>query len=241
MRIAVCDDDLRGQEQMRRALCAWNPSTSAEYFSDGSGLLEAAKREPPFDIAFLDIYMPGEDGVEIAGALLEISPRTGIVFVTNSEDHALAAFSLHALHYLVKPVTEQGVAEALRRLKELRPELQESIWLTVGRNTQTLALRQIYYLISDNHAVEITLADGQKLRVWMSMGELEQKLGRSFLKINRGIVVNMDRVEEMRSKSCVMQDGRELFLAVRDRGAICAAYQDYLLDRLSRTRREAEQ
>ncbi len=234
MRIAVCDDDPYEREQMIQALRAWDPAAQAECFSDGASLLAAARRTPPFDIVFLDIYMPGENGVEIAGHLRKTSSRTGLVFVTNSEDHALDAFSLSALHYLVKPVTAQGVAEAFRRLKELRPELMKTISLTVGRNTQTVPMDHICYLASASHAVEIVLAEDQKLRVWTPLGELEQKLSRNFLKINRGIIVNMDYIEEMRTKSCIMQNGQELFLAVRERGAICAAYQDYLLDRLSR-------
>ncbi len=234
MRIAVCDDDLREREQMLQALRTWDPAAQAECFSGGVSLLEAARQSPPFDIVFLDIYMPGENGVEIARRLRDISPQTGLVFVTNSEDHAIAAFSLSALHYLVKPVTGPDVAEVFRRLKELRPELRKTIRLTVGRNTQTVALDHICYLVSANHAVEITLVGDRKLRVWTPLNELEQMLDRSFLKINRGIIVNMDHVEEMRTKSCVMQNGQELFLVVRDRGAICAAYHDYLLDQLSR-------
>ncbi len=237
MRIAVCDDDLREREQVIGALRAWDPSAQAECFSNGASLLDAAGQDPPFDIVFLDIYMPDENGLKTAGTLREISPRTGLVFVTNSEEHALDAFSLYALHYLLKPVTAQGVAEAFRRLRNLRPELKKTIRLTVGRSTQTVALDHICCLASSNHAVEITLTDGQQIRIWTPLGELEQMLDRSFLKINRGIIVNMDFIEEMRAKSCVMQNGQELFLAVRERGAISAAYQDYLLESLSRKKR----
>ena len=63
---------------------------------------------PSFDIVFLDIYMLREDGVDIARILNKISPETRIVFVTTSEEHAVSAFSLDALHYLVKPVTTEG-------------------------------------------------------------------------------------------------------------------------------------
>lgn len=72
------------------------------------------------------------------------------------------------------------------------------------------------------------------MRVWTSLCELTQKLGKNFLKINRGIVVNMDCVERMETDRCVLLDGREFFLAVRDRSAICAAYNDYRFDQLSR-------
>ena len=100
MRIAVCDDDPRELEHFEKALQGWDPTRKAEKFLDGASLLEAAKGVPDFDIAFLDIYMPGESGVDIARALREISPETGIAFVTTSTEHAVDAFSLNALHYL---------------------------------------------------------------------------------------------------------------------------------------------
>lgn len=108
MRIAVCEDDQREREQLLDALRAWDPTRSAEIFADGASFLEAARMAPPFDIVFLDIYLPGENGMDVAGALREISPETGIVFVTTSREHAVEAFSIQALHYLVKPVTAEG-------------------------------------------------------------------------------------------------------------------------------------
>ena len=234
MRIAVCDDELKEQNQIEKALRGWDPTRSIEKFYSGESLLEAAKKNPPFDIAFLDIYMPYENGMEIAGALRELSPETGIVFVTTSRDHAIDAFALDALHYLSKPVTTEGIVESFRRLTELRARQQETISISVGGDIYTVHLSQICTLESSNHAVEIALLDGRRLKTWMPLSELEQKLGKRFLKVNRGLVVNMDYIERMGTDRCVLRDGRELFLATRDRSAIRASYNEYLLSRLSR-------
>ena len=118
MRIAVCDDEAKEREQFLQAMKSWDPDLTAEQFPSGASLLKAAKTPPPFDIIFLDIYLPGENGIDIASTLEEISPTTGIAFVTTSEDHAVAAFSVNALHYLVKPVTAEGIAAAFSRLRE---------------------------------------------------------------------------------------------------------------------------
>ena len=238
MRIAVFDDDRNDQEQMLQALREWDPAAEAECYSDADSLLDAVKQEPAFDIAFLDIYTPDRNGLEIARALRESSPRTGIVFVTVSREHALDAFALYALHYLLKPVTAEGIRESFARLKERWPERKETITFTVGRSRRIVAMDQICYLVSDNHAVVVTLTDGKQFRVWTTFRGIEQKLPRNFLRINRGIVVNMDCVEEMRTESCVMQTGKELYLAVRERGSIFATYQDYQLDRLARMDQE---
>lgn len=234
MRIAVCDDDLREQEQFEEALRGWDSTRSAEKYIDGAALLAAAKELPHFDIVFLDIYMPGEDGIDIARALQEISPETGIAFVTTSVEHAIDAFSLHALHYLIKPVTTKDVVEVFRRLTELRSRQRERISFTVGSDRYTMFLDQISLLENENHAVNISLADGRRLKVWMSFRELEQKLNGSFLRINRGIVVNMDYIVQMGTDTCTLRDGSRLPIAVRQRTAIRGAYDNYVFDRLSR-------
>ena len=234
MRIAVCDDDLREQEQFKKALQGWDPTRAAEIFFNGSALLEAAKEAPPFDIVFLDIYMPAENGVDIARTLKNTSPETEIVFVTTSENHAISAFSLGALHYLVKPVTTQGIIETFRRLAELRTRQRETLSFPVGGDVCTVFLSQICSLESGNHAVEVSLDDGRRLKTRTPLYELEQKAGKRFLKINRGVVVNMDHIERMGTDCCILRGGNRFFLAVRERSAICAAYNDYLLDRLSR-------
>ena len=234
MRLAICDDDMRERRQLLQIIQDRDPDCSTECFSDGVSLLRAAESAPPFDIAFLDIYMPGENGIDIAGALREISPKTGIVFVTTSQDHAVNAFSLDALHYLVKPVSTGDVAEAFRRFDELHPHRRKYISFPGRNGCQTVFLDEICSVTSASHAVEISLTDGQRMKVWASLNELTQKLGKGFLKINRGIVVNMDYIVRMGTDRCVLLDGTEFFLAVRERNVICAAYNDYRLDQLSR-------
>lgn len=233
MRIAVCDDDMREQEKLVQALRGWDPTRNAECFTNGTALLEVAKNDPPFDIAFLDIYMPGENGVDLAKALGAVSPGTGIVFVTTSQEHAVDAFSLNALHYLVKPVTTEGIVEAFRRLTVLRTKHRERISITAGTDRHTVYLDQICLLESDDHFVNVSLSDGRRLRTLTPFGELERKLDKSFLRVNRGIVVNMDYITQMGKAVCVLRDGSRLPIAVRQSSAIHSTYDNYVFDRLS--------
>lgn len=233
MRIAVCDDDLREQEQFEKVLQGWDPTRGTEKFFNGSSLLEAAKEAPSFDVVFLDIYMPVENGVDIARTLKRTSPETEIVFITTSENHAVSAFSLGALHYLVKPVTTEGIIESFRRLAEVRARQRETLSFSVRGDTCTILLNQICSLESSNHVVVVSLDDGRNFRTRTPLYELEQKLGKNFLKINRGVIVNMDHIERMGTDCCILRTGSKLFLAARERNTIRASYSDYLLDRHS--------
>ena len=233
MRIAICDDSQREQDQFIKALHGWDPTRQPECFMTGASLLEAAKQEPPFDIVFLDVYMPGENGVDIAEELQKISPHTGIVFVTTSREHAVDAFSLQALHYLVKPVTTEGLVEAFRRLTKLHDRRRPMATFSTGRGSSTVYLDEIYYLQSMNHAVDIYLSGGRQLRVWATLTELEQKLNYNFLRLNRSSIVNMEQIEQMCVDSCILRNGSRLELARRDRNRIRSAYEDFLFARLS--------
>lgn len=176
LRIAICEDDMGEMKKFVDALHGWDPTRQVECFTDGNSFLEAAKGIESFSIVFLDIYLPGENGMDIARELQKISPETGIVFVTTSTEHAVDAFSLHALHYLVKPITTEGIVEAFRRLTLLTTRWRPMLRLTVGWESHNIYLDEIYYLQSVNHAIEVHLTNGRLLKVWTTLGELEQKI-----------------------------------------------------------------
>lgn len=233
MRIAVCEDDAAERNQFLDALRGWDPTRTAEVFSDAASFLEAVKMSPPFSIAFLDIYLPDENGVKAAAALRELSPETGIVFVTTSTEHAVEAYSLCVLHYLVKPVSAEGIREAFRRLARQNVRRRTVLSLMVGRNIRTVYQDEIICLQSINHAVEISLTGGRLIKVWSPLSELEERMDGAFLKINRGTLVNMEHIEQMGADICILRDGTRLPVSGRERAGVRAAYNEFLFSRLS--------
>ena len=108
IRIAVCDDDWQEQEKFMEALHEWDPTRSPECFSDGETLLQAAKKSPPFSIAFPGyLYAKGKRCRYCRGTAENLTGNRNC-FVTTSEEYAVDAFALNALHYLVKPITADG-------------------------------------------------------------------------------------------------------------------------------------
>lgn len=230
LRIAVLDDDQAELDRVRGALDALG-ETGAEYFSDKASLIRAARSEPPFDMAFLDVYLQDGTGIEAAEALREINPDTDFAFITTSQEHAVEAFSLGALHYLVKPVSRDDVAEAIRR-KEARGASRRSITLNVNRERHRVYLDSIVFIQSARHLVEVKLKDGRCLRVWQPISEIEALLDKNFLKLNRGVVVNMNEISSMDPETCAMSDGTALPVKQRDRAAIRKRYDDFLFNEL---------
>ncbi|MCC8046218.1 MAG: LytTR family DNA-binding domain-containing protein [Clostridiales bacterium] len=236
MRIAICDDNKQSQTLFLNALTEWDPTKHAECFSDGSSLLKEMRARPTFDIVFLDIYLPGENGIDIAGEIRKISPQTGIVFITNSLDFAVDAYSLNALHYLVKPVTKEGLGESFLRLKSLRSKQRSFLYLNIGRDSITVFQDEIIYILSAGHAKEICMVNNQIYRVWVSLEELEEKLDSNFLKLNRGTIANMEHIRQMSADYCLMDNGARLDFSRRKRADIVGLYDGWMFSRLSEKR-----
>ncbi|MCD8395658.1 MAG: response regulator transcription factor [Lachnospiraceae bacterium] len=234
MRIAICDDSRRSQALFTSALGEFDPRACAECFTNGAELLEAVQEPPVFDIVFLDIYLPGESGIDIARKIQKLSPQTGIVFITCSLDFAVDAYSLNALHYLVKPITADGVAEAFQRLQRLRSKLRPLLSLTIGRDNVTMYLDEIICILSARHNKEIYLTNNRTIQVRSPLQELEDKLDKNFLRLSRGTIANMEHIRQMSADYCLMDNGMRLDFPRRGKVGIRADYDAWLFSRLYR-------
>jgi len=112
--IIADDEDLQRSDLRRMLALAWPELEIVALCEDGSEALDAIARLRP-DIAFLDIRMPGVSGLEVAGAS---GGACRVVFTTAYDSHALEAFDLGAIDYLLKPVSQDRLAQAVTRLQE---------------------------------------------------------------------------------------------------------------------------
>ena len=115
MRIAVCDDEERFRQDIRKHIDALYGSLDVvvDSFSGGKQLIDAFQIRP-YDMVFLDIEMPEMDGITLAKKLRSISENIYIVFLTGHVEYALEGYEVNALRYLTKPVQESKLREVLR-------------------------------------------------------------------------------------------------------------------------------
>lgn len=120
IRIAVCDDkpnEVKNTEAMVREYLdgrSFRQEIALSSFSSPEDLLSEAKTEQ-FSILILDILMPEKDGVTLAREILSVTPSAKIIFLSTTSEFVYDAFSIQAVHYLVKPCTKEQMAEALDR------------------------------------------------------------------------------------------------------------------------------
>lgn len=124
MVILAADDEKMGLNALISAIKKADETAEVFGFRSSSAALESLN-ERFYDAAFLDIQMPGMNGIELAKRIKLRSPKTGIVFSTGFDDYMKDAFQLHAAGYILKPITGAKVSEELKNLREIKDFRQE--------------------------------------------------------------------------------------------------------------------
>jgi DNA-binding LytR/AlgR family response regulator len=188
-----------------------------------------------YDGLFLDVRMPGLDGLELARVLRRFERPPGVVFVSAFDDAAVDAFELAALDYLVKPVSRQRLDEAIDRVHRAAgtvvhgADALDSDVLPVdklrGGGTRLLARSSILYLQAHGDYVRVASDEGRYL-LRARMAELEARWSSyGFARVHRGYLVNLRRAVEVRPRLngtavLVMSDGAEVPIARRQVGEL---------------------
>ena len=131
MNIAICDASSLDAKALQDMLAKMADNYAIEFFDTGQVFLDAARKRR-YDLAFMDIYLKGESGLDVVRRLNVVSPATRVVFTTCSDAHAVEAFNVRALHYLVKPFTQSDITEVMERMKfATRSWKSATVWISL--------------------------------------------------------------------------------------------------------------
>ncbi|MCR5595442.1 MAG: LytTR family DNA-binding domain-containing protein [Lachnospiraceae bacterium] len=229
MRIAICDDSKIDAKRINWALMDLSNDLETDYYPSGHDLIDALKNGEKFDAVFLDVYMPGEFGVDVAEQLKAISPRTDIIFCTSSKEHAVDAFKVEAIDYLVKPFEEIDVVKALARVN-LAAEMRSNspIMLKSGSEILIFPPESVLRIESDKHYTIITKADGDSERVHMGFSAVYDLFRDRFMLIKRGLSVCMDHVEKIVGDVVYMNDGSSYIMSRANKDQIINQFLGYM-------------
>lgn len=177
------------------------------------------------DAVFLDVQMPGLDGVELASVLRRFRTPPALVFVTAHEQHAIEAFDLDAVDYVLKPVRAERLAEAVRRVLGASSGAgkPEQVAVERGGVTRFLPLPEIRYVEAEGDYSRLHTADDTFL-VRIPLSQLEvQWADFGFVRIHRSLLVAVGYVEELRvdaGRCAVVVGGTELTVSRRHTRAL---------------------
>lgn len=196
MKILIVDDEELGLARLKRMLGTLGHTDLVEA-SNAIEALEAVKNTV-FDLAFLDINMPQTSGLELAYELRYHQESMAIIFQTAYSEHALEAFDIGAIGYLVKPFSIDQLKQSIDRLKtSIKKDEDLRIMSKNGENYYLLKPEEIYYVKADLSEVMLRTAKGFSYYA-QKISSLEEKLSAySFVRVHRSYLINIDKIKEM--------------------------------------------
>ncbi len=211
MQIAICDDDKAQIGALGRLLCIWGSRRGhtvdiREYTSAESFLF--AYPDHPCDLLLLDIEMGQLSGMELAKKLRAAGDMLPIVFITGYSDYMGDGYEVEALHYLLKPVSDEKLFAVLDRyLKRRAPE--KELVLSDGEGMLHLAPELILYCEAVGKKTHVHMRDGKVLVGDEGIGAFGSRLGAGFVACHRSYIVNLRHVRSI-GRTQVKLDGGAL-------------------------------
>ena len=217
LRVLVVDDEAPARRRLRELLddCAGAmPLAIVGEAANGREAMEILHAVTS-DLVLTDIHMPEMDGLELARHLLKLQPPPVVIFTTAFHEHALQAFDVHAVDYLMKPVRMQRLLAALQKVPRLKPltaakldELPASArrYLSVTERSRVVLvpIDEIVYLKAELKYITIRTAQREFL-LEESLTRLEEEFGARFIRVHRNCLVAKDAIRGF--ERCVGDEG----------------------------------
>lgn len=210
-RALIVDDEAPARAELRYLLEEFNQVQVVGEATNGEEAL-LLLRSLSYDLVLLDIRMPGGTGLELASALRDLPHPPKVIFTTAYPDHAVEAFDLEAVDYLVKPFDADRLARALDRAlahpaedapprppaAPAPPGTEPLVRIPVQRDGRTVLVDRtaIVYASAVRGYSYLKLAE-ERLLVSFSLNELERRLRGHFFRTHRSYLVNLDHVREL--------------------------------------------
>jgi len=225
LRTLIVDDEAPARSELRYLL---DKMQNVQVVGEATNATEALEliKVLNYDLVFIDVQMPGLSGLDVVEAIKDLPNLPAVVFVTAYSEHAVKAFELDAVDYLVKPIDEERLAQAVskveKRLSSQAPVVKqeqpsEKSLIDIDRipvenrgKTLLLPMKDIVYISSRNDIVFVHTQDNTFITRF-TLKALEDRLqSKSFLRVHRGYIVNLRHVIEI-----VPMYGRSYVLKVR--------------------------
>ena len=221
MKAIIVDDEPLARRELRRLLgeFPW-----VEIVAEAGNITEAAaavEANAP-ELLFLDIKMPGGSGFDLL-TRLEHVPR--VIFTTAYDDHAVQAFEVNALDYLLKPIEPERLAAALSRARgpspaqtasrQAQPQIIERLFIRDGARCWFVPLHEVSLIVADGNYVRLHWRDVRPL-LGRPLSSLEERLDpQRFFRANRRQIINVDFIEKVE-----LGVGGQLHVQLKDGSAV---------------------
>ena len=212
-KIAICDDSDVDRQYVLNMVNHWASSANhmlhTDTFTSAENFLFHYAEESDYDILLLDIEMGAMNGVDLAKTIRKINDTVQIVFITGFPDFIAEGYEVSALHYLMKPVSEEKLHAVLDKAAANLAKSEKRLCITHDRQTDFIPLSQITYIEAQKQYVELHTSD-TLYRMKSSLADIESKLDEYFFRCQRSFIVNLRYVTRIKNDCVVLKNGVEV-------------------------------
>lgn len=232
--IAIVEDSPEDKErlvgQLKQYEAERGDTFQIKWFPFPSQFLQAY--EPIYEIVFMDIEMPGFNGLETAKLLRASDERVTLIFITNLAQYAINGYEVDAYDFIVKPVRYENLSRKLDRLRNrLDAKSKGTLSIKTKQGYLVIEIDDILYVESDNHKITFHLID-QTVSSFSSMKEIGKRLPEdTFVSCNQSYLVNMNYIEEINNYDLVLH-GEKLIISRPKKKGLVEAFTAFLQGKL---------
>lgn len=200
MKILIVDDEQLARQRLRHMLSSSDEHTIVGEAANGEQALILAQKHKP-DLVFMDIRMPGMDGIEAANNLSHLESSPAIIFTTAFSEHALSAFESNAVGYLLKPIKQEQLDTAIKSAVRLNraqitqlknaesSNARSKICVKIRGTLELVPIEDIIYFKADQKYITLRTYDHEYL-IEESLKALEIEFENRFIRIHRNALVS---------------------------------------------------
>lgn len=218
MDIAIVEDEEAHSKLLRQYILDWAEERSRTVhiftYANAESFLFGLEDGAP-DAVFVDIQMPGMNGMEMVRKLREKDAAVPVVFTTGLSEYLQEGYEVQALHYLVKPISAEKVFECMDRVCS-RNNTRNLFPVRTEDGMVKLDLREANYCEAEGHYAKFAMTDKTQIRVMRSISEMEQELSEeAFVKCHRSYLCNLENVKQIVQDVVIFDNGESVPISRR--------------------------
>jgi len=199
--VLIVDDEPLAQIRLQKLLETLPTFSVAAVVGNAEEAREALSAHS-VDICLLDIHMPGESGLQLAEAFKTLSPQTQVIFCTAYDEHALEAFGVNAVDYLLKPIRLERLQQALDKAvaallgSKVSESAQDMFTCNCGNETVRILWSELYACVAEDKYVTL-ITEGKQHLTSQTLKQLEAEYPERLLRIHRNALINIEKAERL--------------------------------------------
>ena len=217
IKVAFCDDDLSVLKELSVLIDKYrverNQDITYAAFQSPLELLREVERGTGLDIIFLDVLMPGQDGISAAREIRKYDTTVKIIYLTSSSEFAVDSYAVGAYFYQLKPIWQECFYRLMDSvLSECRKNEKKSLILRCKEGITRLELDSLQYCEVTGRVLLFHREDGEVLDSAGKLDELCEQLKEydCFVRCHRSYLINMDYVQSISNRYVIMTDGTQI-------------------------------